>query len=165
MKCTKHENQYSNTDDNLYQESKHFVLYTESGEFVYEIPVFARRTVGNCKCLQRLDGTKFFIWNLGQGRFVDYTVLLDYLHKWVQSGLTIYALWKSYRTKALTCGLSFTLTYNDLHRSMTGFMNNLDMDFKKAFTCPTHGNSPVWVVSDGKRLGPLKRHVDRVFLN
>ena len=60
MKCTKHENQFSNTDDNLYQESKNFVLYTESGEFVYEIPVFARRAVGNCKCLQRFYNTGIF---------------------------------------------------------------------------------------------------------
>ena len=76
--------------------------------------------------------------------------------------MTIYAFWKSFKNKALTCGLSFTLTYKDLHRSISGFMNNLDIDFKKAFSCPRHGNSPKCVVSDGKSLGPLKRRVDHL---
>ena len=41
-------------------------------------------------------------------------------------------------------------------------MNNLDMDFEKAFSCPTHGNSPTWVVSDGKNVGPLQKRVDHL---
>ena len=38
----------------------------------------------------------------------------------------------------------------------------MNIDFKKAFTCPTHGNSPKWIVSDGKNVGPLKRRVDHL---
>ena len=62
----------------------------------------------------------------------------------------------------LSCGISCSLTYSDLHRYITGFMNNLDMDFEKAFSCPTHGNSPTWVVSDRKNVGPLQKRVDHL---
>ena len=138
------------------------MLYSELIEKVFEIPIYARRSIGPCKCLQRLDGTKFLIWNLGKGRFIDFTLLHTYVQKWVNSGLKIFALWKSIFNTALSCGISCTLQYDDLHRSICGFMNNLEMDFKEAFSCPTHGSSPAWVVSDGKNMGPLKRRVDHL---
>lgn len=161
FKCI-HERPFSESNNNLCRESTNIVLYTELGEKVFNIPVFARRSLVGCKCLQRLDGTKFGIWNLGQGRFIDFTLLYSYLQKWVNSGLKIFALFKSIRDTALSCGISNTLTYDDLHRAICGFMNNLEIDYKKAFSCPTHGNSPTWIVSDGKNLGPLKRRVDHL---
>ena len=42
---------------------------------------------------------------------------------------------------------------------MCGFFNDLVFDNEKAFSCPTHGTSPKFIVSDGKALGPLKRKV------
>ena len=160
-KC-KHDKRFSSSNDNLYRESNNFVLYSELDEKIFDIPVFARRSVGSCNCLQRVDGTKFLIWNLGQGRFIDFTLLYSHVQKWVNSGMTIFALWKSIKNTAMSCGISCSLTYNDLHRSICGFINNLDIDFKKAFSCPTHGNSPTWIVSDGKSLGPLKRRVSHL---
>ena len=154
LKCT-HGREYVRSNDNLYRESDRIVIYSELGEKVFNIPVYARRSSGSCKCLQR-------IWNLGQGRFIDFTLLHSYLQKWVNSGLKIFALWKSIKNAALSCGISCTLTYDDLHRSICGFMNNLEIDLKRAFSCPTHGNSPTWIVSDGKNLGPLKRRVEHL---
>ena len=158
----KHGKQFSSSDENLYKESNNFVLYSELIEKMFDIPVYARRSVGPCKCLQRLDGTKFLVWNLGQGRFIDFTLLYSYMQKWANSGLQIFALWKSITNTALSCGISCSSEYNDLHRSICGIMNNLEMDFKSAFSCPTHGSSPAWVVSDGKNMGPLKRRVDHL---
>ena len=155
----KHGIWFSTSDKNLYRESHNIVLYSELIEKVFNISVYARRSIGACRCLLRVDGTKYLIWNLGQGRFIDFTLLFSYLQKWINSGLKIYALWKSILNLALSCGISCTLTYDDLHRSVCGFMNNLDIDFKRAFSCPTHGSSPTWVVSDGKNVGPLKRRV------
>ena len=97
--------------------------------------------------------------NLGKGRFVDYGLLHSYLHKWRAGGLTMYALYRSIVDGAESCGVTCSLTYSDIHRSVTGFFCNLVFDIKKAFTCPTHGTSPQWIVSDGKALGPLKRRV------
>ena len=109
-----------------------------------------------------MDGTKYLIWNLGQGRFIDFPVLYSYLQKWVNSGIKIYAMWKSIYNSAMSSGISCTLKYDDLHRSICGFMNNLDIDFQRAYQCPTHGTSPKWVVADGKNVGPLSRRVNHL---
>ena len=77
--------------------------------------------------------------------------------KWSNSGLKIFVLWKSIVNSALSAGLSCTLEYDDLHRSVCGFVNNAHMDFRKVFSCPDHGTSPEWIVSDGKNMGPLKK--------
>jgi hypothetical protein len=154
--------QYSPSNDDLYEESKSLLLYFELGERVFNIPVFSRPSVGQCNCRQQYDGTDVLVWNLGQGRFVDFSLHFSYLQKWVNSGLKIFALWKSITNNAMFSGISCTLTYKDLHRSICGFMNNLEIDYKKAFSCPTHGNSPAWIVSDGKNLGPLKRRVSHL---
>ena len=161
-KCKKHGNEYDASDETLLEESKTFVLYSEIGERVFHIQVFSRPTTGQCSCSDKFDGTDLLIWNLGQGRFTDFSLHFSYLHKWVNSGLKIFASWKSIRNNAAFSGISCTLTYSDLHRSTLGFMNNLDIDYKKAFSCPVHGNSPSWIVSDGKNLGPLKRKVDHL---
>ena len=153
---------FSASNKNLVRESQNMILYTEQNEKVFDIPVFSRRSSGPCKCLQRLDGTKYLIWNLGQGRFIDFPVLYSYLQKWVNSGIKIYAMWKSIYNSAMSSGISCTLKYDDLHRSICGFMNNLDIDFQRAYQCPTHGTSPKWVVADGKNVGPLSRRVNHL---
>ena len=160
-KC-KHNIQCSANNDNLYRVSTNMILYTELIEQVFNIPVYARRSLGPCLCLSRVDGTRFLIWNLGQGRFVCFTLLHSYLQKWANTGMKIFALWKSITNSAVSAGISSTLQYADLHRSICGFINNLKMDWKKVFSCPTHGNSPPWIVSDGKNMGPLKRRVDHL---
>ena len=62
----------------------------------------------------------------------------------------------------MSSGISCTLKYDDLHRSICGFMNNLDIDFQRAYQCQTHGTSPKWVVADGKNVGPLSRRVNHL---
>ena len=161
LKC-KHGNIFDPSDENLCQESKTFVLYSEMGEKVFQIPQYARPTTAECSCMARFDGTDLLIWNLGQGRFIDFTLLFSYLHKWVVSGIKIYAFWKSVKSCATFTGISCTISYKDLHRSICGFLNNLKIDYKKAFSCPTHGSSPLWIVSDGKNVGPLRRRVDHL---
>ena len=109
---------------------------------MFNIPLFSRPTAGDCSCTAKFDGTDLLIRNLGQGRFVDFTLLFSYLHKWVVSGIKMYAFWKSIKSSAAFSGVSCTITYNDIHRSICGFFNNLGIDYKKAFSCPVHGNSP-----------------------
>ena len=83
LKCT-HGREYVRSNDNLYRESDRIVIYSELGEKVFNIPVYARRSSGSCKCLQRVDGTDFLIWNLGQGRFIDFPLFHSYLQKYSQ---------------------------------------------------------------------------------
>ena len=75
----KHGSQFKSNNDNLYRESTNFLLHSELSEQIFSIPVFARRSVGPCKCLQNVDGTKFLIWNLGNRRFIDFTLLHSYM--------------------------------------------------------------------------------------
>ena len=130
MKCSVHDRAFLASTDKLHKESQNIIVYTEMCEKMYDIPVYARQSVGPCKCLQRFDGTKLLLWYLGKGRFIEFTLLYAYMHKWIHSGITIYALWKSIVNTALSCGISSTLTYSDLHRAITGFFNNLEIDLQ-----------------------------------
>ena len=100
--------------------------------------------------------------NLGLGRFCCYTLLLSYLHKWRTSGIAMYAMYRSIVDLAESSGITCDLTYKDIHRSVCGFFSNLTFNVEKAFSCPTHGTSPKWMVADGKALGPLKRRVNHL---
>ena len=162
LTCTKHGHEYSNCNDDLHQESPTLLLYSEMVERVFNTSVFSRPTIGQCNCRQQYDGTDILAWNVGQGRFIDFSILFSYLHKWHDSGLKIFAMWKSITNNAMFLGISCTLSYGDLHRSICCFMNNLEMDWKRAFSCPTHGSSPAWIVSYGKNLGSLKRRVSHL---
>ena len=76
--------------------------------------------------------------------------------------MSMYALYRSIVDGAESCGISCSLTYSDIHRSVSGFFVNLVFDVQRAFSCPTHGTSPHWIVADGKACGPLKRRVEHV---
>ena len=153
----KHNSQFNADDAALVRESLNVCLFNDLGQRIFPAEVFARPSVGPCSCLLRFDGHDLMIWNLGKGRFVDYGMLHSYLQKWQASGLTMYALHRSIVDGAESCGVTCSLTYSDIHRSVTGFFCNLVFDLEKAFTCPTRGTSPKCIVSDGKALGPLKR--------
>ena len=157
-KC-KHNKAFCNSDEALVPVSRTLCLISDLGERIFKSEVFARPSEGPCKCLHRVDGHTYGIWNLGHGRFVDYTLLLGYLQKWRGSGISMHALFRSITDCMDSCGVSSSLTYSDLHRSICGFFVNLKFDLTRAFSCPRHGTSPTWIVSDGKALGPLKKRV------
>ena len=158
LKC-KHNNGFKQAEECLVRISKDVCLINDVGERILPTEVFARPSDGPCQCLQRFDGHRYLLWNLGGGRVVDYSVLLGYLHKWRGSGISMYALFKSILDCAQSCGVSCSLKYYEVHKSICGFFTNLEFDIKKAFSCPTHGTSPPWLVADGKALGPLKKRV------
>ena len=146
----------------MIKESSSVCVYNDIGERHFDANVYVRPTVGPCKCLKRFDGHPLLLWHLGKGRFVDYTLLHGYVHKWCLSGLSMSALHQSIVCAANSHGVPCSLTYVDVHKSVCGFVNNLSFDEKKAFSCPDHGRSPTFIVSDGKSLGPLKRKVDHL---
>ena len=71
-------------------------------------------------------------------------------------------MYRSIVDLAESSGITCDLTYKDIHRSVCGFFSNLTFNVEKAFSCPTHGTSPKWMVADGKALGPLKRRVNHL---
>ena len=61
------------------------------------------------------------LWHLGRGKFVNYLVLVTYLHNFVNGGLPIYSQYKSMKDNSETFGIKSELTYRDLHRAVLGF--------------------------------------------
>ena len=63
-KC-KHNSIYDNRSEALITESRTVCLYNDLGERIFKSEVFARPTLGPCKCLKRFDGHSLLIWHLG----------------------------------------------------------------------------------------------------
>ena len=148
---------YDSNNDNLVKDSENVVIINEIGEQIFETKVMCRRTLGSCRCLQHYDGHPELLWHLGKGRFVNYCLLLNFLHNFVNDGLSIYAQFKSIKDNNETNGIISQVTYNDIHRATVGFFRNLEFDETLAFSCPKHGTKPKWITADGKNLGPSKK--------
>ena len=155
----KHNNIFDRDDDNLGRHSRNIVVYSHIGERLFAVDVMYRKTMANCKCIQQYDSHKYLLWHLGFGRFVDYTFLHQHLHRMRKYGVGTYAEYKSINESLESIGISSTLTYHDLHRAVCGFYRKLKFDESTAFSCPTHGNSPRFLNTDGKNMGPTKRKV------
>ena len=155
--CELHGHRYDENDDNLIVDSDNCIIFSEKGVLVFDTKVMCRRTVGNCNCRQRYDGHPQLLWHLGKGKFLNYSVLVNMHHNFINGGLSIHAQFKSIQDNAESFGVSCSLTYDDLHRASVGFTRNLEFDLKTAFSCPKHGVKPKWIIADGKNLGPTKR--------
>ena len=116
-----HGNAFDDNDDHLIQESENSVVYNESGYQIFDIKVIYRKTVGMCDCRQRYDGHSQLIWHLGKGRFIDYSVLVNYLHNFVNDGLSIHAQYETIQANKKSFGITTELTYTDFHRAVVGF--------------------------------------------
>ena len=158
-----HKRPFDETDDNLVKVSSNIKVYHQLGEEIIESSVFARPTIGNfCLCTMNVDGTPYLIWNLGKGRFIDYRLLYSNLQLWCEGGTKMYQMWKAIRNTTRQSNIICTLKYSDIHRSFTEFVNNIEMDWVRAFSCPVEGNSPKFMVFDGKNVGPLLRKVEHL---
>ena len=148
---------YDSDDRNLGTESATMIIFYLTGEEMFKLNVKFRNSLGRCKCMQHFDGHPFFLWHLGKGRFVSYCLLIHYLHLWVNDGTPMFALFRTVQDNAKSPGVSSTLTYLDLHRSIVCFFRQLRYDEIKAFSCPKHNNNPKWINTDGKYVGPTKK--------
>ena len=155
--CEPHGNKYDDNDDNLQIENENIIVHNEIGEQTFDVKVMCRKTLGNCNCKQRYDGHPQLLWHLGKGKFVNYCMLVNYLHNFVNDGLSIHAQFKSIQDNNESNGISSLLTYDDIHRAAIGFFRNLEFDEILAFSCPSHGIKPNWVTADRKNLGPAKK--------
>ena len=158
----KHNNIFDPDDNNLVHHSSNITVYTNIGERVFDVQVMVRKTIAGCNCLQQFDGHPHLLWHLGNGRFVDYTWLHLHLHRMRSEGIGTYAEYKSLTDALASTGISSSLSYKDLHRAVCGFFRRLKFNEKISFSCPTHGNSPRFLNTDGKNLGPLKRKVRNI---
>ena len=146
-------------DGNLVLETNSILVYHNIGEQVFNVKNYERKSTHTCKERMKYDGHPQFLWNLGGGRFVNYTLLTQYLHLWKCDGISIQAMFKSIKEMASSSGIPCTMSYLDFHRAITGFFVCLSFDEKIAFECPLHGSSPEWINTDGKCTGPASRRV------
>ena len=74
----------------------------------------------------------------------------------------IYAEFRKITETLTSLGITSSMKYKDLHRAIFGFFKRLKFDVEKAFSCPTHGNNPRFLNTDGKNLVPTKRKVSHL---
>ena len=137
--------------------AEQIVLYEESKETIYDCKVYYRETVGQCKCRQHYDGHELLMYHMGQGRMICYFTLQNYLHNWVNSGLTKYAAFKSIQNNRKSTGSVTSLYYHMWYKAVDGFVLNLSFDYAECFSCTNCGIDPLYFVGDGKCLGPLQK--------
>ena len=82
-RCDKHGNVFDHNNAHLMKESENTIVFNEIGDQTFETVVMYRRTIGNCTCRQRYDGHQELLWHLGKGRFVNYCMLVNFLHNFV----------------------------------------------------------------------------------
>ena len=119
-------------DNNLVLETETILLYLNIGEQVFHVRNYERRSTHRCKERMKYDGHPQFLWNLGSGRFVNYTLLSQYLHLWICDGMSMLAMFKSIKDMSSSSGIPSSMTYQDFHRATTGFFSCLSFDEKIA---------------------------------
>ena len=156
--------EHGNTSDpsnaNLKKVSSNMKVFTESNEYIVDTETYGRPSAGNCKCVIQADTHEFLLWNLGNGKFICYTFLHSSIHK-MTTGMAMNAIVSSRQDTLSSLGLQTSLTVKDFNRSVTGFAKL--MRFRKEdFLCDNCGETPEYIVCDGKSVGPAKRKVEHL---
>ena len=156
-----HGNLYSQDDDQLRQMSPNLVIHTETSDRIFDIPTYGRPTQGDCKCYQQADTHNLLLWNLGSGQLIDYLFLHNHFHKMVSSGTAMNATFNARKTALSSVGVQSSLIYSAFLRACNGYAQSIRLR-KEDFLCPSCGDSPKYIVCDGKTEGPTKRKVNHL---
>ena len=107
-----------------------------------------------------MDTHDLLLWNLGNGRFLDYHFLLGSFQLFCEgTSLTSQVASRDKTVKGMR-GTS-VLTVKDLDRGFTGFCYNMALSAED-FTCKKCGETPEYLILDGKQLGPGKKEVEHL---
>ena len=79
----------------------------------------------------------------------------------VPSGIDMNASYNSRKSSLNDIGVKTTLTYQQFVRACTGYVKMVEF-MEEDFLCSTCGDSPSYVVCDGKTDGPTKRKVEHL---
>ena len=152
---------YTPDDDKLILMSPNLIIYTETIDRIFPIPTYGRPTAGNCKCILQADTHNLLLWNMGSGNFIDYLFLHNHFHKMVSSGIPMNASFNARKTSLSDIGLKSSLSYSLFLRACTGYAKMIQFK-KEDFLCPNCGDSPKYIVCDGKTDGPTKRKLEHL---
>lgn len=156
-----HGDGYSPHDEKLIMMSPNLTVYTETSDRIFPIPTYGRPTVGQCKCVLQADTHHLLLWNMGSGKLIDYLFLHSHFHKMVSSGIAMNATFNSRKTVLSDIGVKSSLSYSTFLRACTGYAKMIQFR-KEDFLCPSCGDSPNYIVCDGKTDGPTKRAVEHL---
>ena len=107
------------------------------------------------------DTHELRLWNMGSGNFIDYIFLHNHIHKMVSLGIAMNASFNARKTSLSDIGVKSSLSYSLFLRACTGYAQM--MQFRKEdFLCQHCGDSPSYIVGDGKTDRPRKRKVEHL---
>ena len=158
--CEKHASVFSSSTESLQKISSNVKVFTETSEFVLNSETFGRPTDGDCRCVLQPDTHDLLLWNCGNGKVICYTFLHSSVHK-MWTGTAMNAIYNSRAATLGSLGLQTTLTVKDLTKAITGFIQMLKFS-NEDFLCTTCGDTPEYIVCDGKSIGPAKRKVEHL---
>ena len=161
MVC-KHGFGFDSSDVTLVQTSQNVIIYTNTQDIIIDSVTLARPTspAGSCQCLQQYDGHPVLLWHLGSGRMVDYAFLHVSAHQ-VTNGSTMHSIYQTRETALSSLGISSSLTYQDFERACSGFVSMIRFR-KEDFMCDDCGQTPRYIVADGKMTAPTVRKVQHL---
>ena len=159
--CEKHGNTFNPDDHKLILLSENIIIYTESIDKIFPVKVYGRPTMTGCKCILQADTHDLLLWNMGSGHLLDYLFLHNQVHKTVTSGSAMNATFDARKTALSSVGLSSSLSYSVFRRACTGYTQMIQFK-KEDFVCSSCGDSPSYLVCDGKTDGPSKRQVSHI---
>jgi hypothetical protein len=95
------------------------------------------------------------------GQFIDYMFLHSHFHRLVSSRIAMNATYNSRKSILYNIGVIISLTYQQFVRACTGYAQMIEFK-KEDFLCVNCGDSPKYIVCDGKTDGPTKRKVEHL---
>ena len=98
---------------------------------------------------------------MGSGKLIDYLFLHNHFHKFVSSGIAMNASFNARKTSLNDIGMKSSLSYSLFLRACTGYAQMIKFQ-KEDYLCSNCGDSPTYIVCDGKTDGPAKRKVDHL---
>ena len=158
-----HKNLYDYRDENLILLSEDVTIYSEKQEEILKIPMYGRPTEGSCSCVLKPDTHEHLLHNIStskSGRFLSYSFLISVILAFVNGK----ALNNSFDTRLRSLksiGMQCSLNIKTFTRAVIGFASNikfLKTDWMCEF-CGAGGDTPRYLVCDGKQVGPTKKRV------
>ena len=150
---------FDDSEDRLVQTSTNLIIYTNTHDILTDSITLARPTtpIGSCRCLHQFDGHEILLWNLGRGRMVDYCFLHSSVHQ-IVDGTPMNSIYQSRLRTLASLGIDSTFSYEDFERACSGYVGMIRFR-KDDFICNNCGQTPKYIVADGKMTAPTLRKV------
>ena len=158
-----HQNKFDPSNSNLRRLNPEgtIKIYTVNQDILKTVKNYGRPTLeGKCRCIQQIDSGEYMLYNLGSSRFIEYSCLMSGLHSWCCGS----AFNASFNARASTFNTSESksdLSESNWRRGLIGFAFLLEFE-KSAWVCPRCGETPPFIVCDGKAMGTLSSKTTKI---